>query len=376
MLIDKPLCTISELNNSIKGILETNEQLKYIYVKGEISNIKFQNNGHIYFSLKDEQSMISAMMFASFASKLLFVPENGSEVIVYASISVYPPRGSYSLNVYEMEPVGLGQQYVELEKLKKQLAKEGLFDPSRKREINIFPKAVGVITAPNGAAIKDIVSNLKRRYPIADIYVFPSSVQGENAPKELLNAFLSAQKYDLDTLIIGRGGGASEDLSAFNDEALVRAVANSRMPVISAVGHEIDVTLVDYAADKRASTPTGAAEFATVDSREILQTLTYAHERMINAIKDNLIKIKEDIETNKTYLRKSLKNLINTYMLRLNGQKEKLVALNPHNVLERGYSITLNKEGKTITDASNIKDGEEITTILNKGKLISKVEGR
>ena len=167
---------------------------------------------------------------------------------------------------------------MKLEMLKKALAKEGLFDASRKRDINIYPRAIGVITAQNGAAIKDIVFNINRRYPLCEIYFFPSSVQGENAPKELLEAFNKSQEYDLDTLIIGRGGGASEDLSAFNDEKLVRAISNSKMPVIAAVGHEIDTTLVDYVADKRASTPTGAAELATVDMREIQQKFDYCLE--------------------------------------------------------------------------------------------------
>ena len=261
---DRPVFTVSDINQYIKALISSDENLKYIYVKGEISNFKMASNGHFYFSLKDEKSLIGAMMFSNYVNRINFKPENGQEVVVFGSVDAYPGSGTYQIIVYQMEEIGAGQQLLELEKLKKKLLEEGLFDESRKRKINLYPNAIGVITAPNGAAIKDILFNIKRRYPIADIYVFYSAVQGENAPKELLKAFELAQTYPLDTLLIGRGGGASEDLSAFNDEALVRAIANSKMPVIACIGHEIDSTLVDFVADKRASTPTAAAELATV----------------------------------------------------------------------------------------------------------------
>ena len=284
MYENTPVLTVSDINNYVKAVLTSDERLKFVRIKGEISNFKAYPSGHFYFSLKDNDSTISAVMFSNYAKRIAFSPKNGDEVVVLASVDAYVPRGSYNLNVYEMEEMGLGQQLLELEKLKKKLAAEGLFDESRKREINIYPKAIGVITAPNGAAIRDIVTNIKRRYPIADIYVFPSLVQGEQAPSELLKAFEESQKYDLDTLIIGRGGGASDDLSAFNDEKLVRAVSNSKMPIIAAVGHEIDMTLIDYVADKRASTPTGAAELATIDRREIQKEFDYSLLTMEQAI--------------------------------------------------------------------------------------------
>lgn len=365
--------TVSDINNFIKAILTSEEKLKFIRVKGEISNFKAYPSGHFYFSLKDNDSVINAVMFAGYAKKVIFTPKNGDEVTVLASVDSYVPRGSYNLNVYEMEEVGLGQQLIELEKLKKQLMSEGLFDESRKRPINIYPNAIGVITAPNGAAIRDIVTNIKRRYPIADIYVFPSLVQGEQAPTELLKAFNKSQEYDLDTLIIGRGGGASEDLSAFNDEKLVRAISKSKFPIIAAVGHEIDTTLIDYIADKRASTPTGAAELATVDRREIEKEFNYATMQMEQAIINLIKNQKEELETLKEEIKESLKEKIESEKDELNHLKKQLEILNPKSVLSRGYSISVDEKGHSISSIKQIKNGQNIKTIISDGEIISKV---
>lgn len=365
--------TVSDINNFIKAVLTSEEKLKFIRVKGEISNFKAYPSGHFYFSLKDNDSVINAVMFAGYAKKVIFTPKNGDEVTVLASVDSYVPRGSYNLNVFEMEEVGLGQQLIELEKLKKQLMKEGLFDESRKRPINIYPNAIGVITAPNGAAIRDIVTNIKRRYPIADIYVFPSLVQGEQAPNELLKAFNKSQEYDLDTLIIGRGGGASEDLSAFNDEKLVRAISKSKFPIIAAVGHEIDTTLIDYIADKRASTPTGAAELATVDRREIEKEFNYATMQMEQAITNLIKNQKEELETLKEEIKESLKEKIESEKDELNHLKKQLEILNPKSVLSRGYSISVDEKGHSISSIKQIKNGQNIKTIISDGEIISKV---
>ena len=369
---NRPVFTVSDVNQYIKAVISRDESLKFINIKGEISNFKMASNGHFYFSLKDEQSMISAMMFSSYANKITFKPENGQEVVVFGSLDVYVGRGTYSIIVYEMEEVGAGQALLELEKLKKKLKEEGLFDESRKRKINLYPQAIGVITAPNSAAIKDILTNLKRRYPIADIYVFYSAVQGDNAAKELLNAFNIAQTYPLDTLLIGRGGGSSEDLSAFNDETLVRAVAASKMPVIACVGHEIDTTLMDYVADKRASTPTGAAELATVDQREILEHLAYAQNDMEEALKARLEEMDEDISSLKESLQSGMLNLIKQQTLLLAHKKATLEALNPDNVINRGYSLTVDENGHPI-NIRNIKKGNKIKTILKDGVVESEV---
>ena len=369
---NRPVFTVSDVNQYIKAVLNKDESLKYIYVKGEISNFKMASNGHFYFSLKDDKSMIGAMMFSGYANKIAFKPENGQEVVVFGSIDVYVGRGSYSIIAYQMEEVGAGQALLELEKLKKKLKEEGLFDESRKRPINLFPKAIGVITAPNSAAIKDILFNLNRRYPIADVYVFYSAVQGDNAAKELLNAFNIAQTYPLDTLLIGRGGGASEDLSAFNDETLVRAIATSKMPVIACIGHEIDSTLVDFVADKRASTPTGAAELATVDQREICQHLLYATNDMEEAIKNRLIVMEDDLSSLKEDLHSSMLNLINQQSLLLAHKKATLEALNPDNVINRGYSLTIDEDGHPVS-VNRVKKGQIVKTILKDGVIHSEV---
>lgn len=373
MEIPRIVYSVSDINNYVKNILTNDENLKYLFVKGEVSNFKNGQNGHLYFSLKDENSLISCVMFNTYAQKLKEKPKDGDEVTLCASISAYPSKGTYQLLVYYIEMVGEGAILVELEKLKKKLAKEGLFDESRKRNINIYPKAIGVIAAKNGAAIADIITNIKRRYPICDIYFFPSSVQGENAPKVLLKAFLKAQEYDLDTLIIGRGGGASEDLSAFNDEKLVRAIATSKMPVIAAVGHEIDSTLVDFVADKRASTPTGAAELATVDQREIRLHLANSIEEMSDSIREILVDMEEDLEAAKEDLNNSIKDYIEELSIELEHKKNQLELISPKNILNRGYSISLDENGNVISYINEIDIGQKIKTILKDGTVESVV---
>ena len=368
-----PILTVSDVNTYIKAVLTSEEKLKFIHISGEISNFKAYPSGHFYFSLKDDNSVINAVMFNNYARKITFVPKNGDQVVVLASVDAYVPRGSYNLTVYEMEAVGQGQLLVEFEKLKKKLASEGLFDESRKRKINIYPKAIGVITAPNGAAVRDIVTNIKRRYPIADIYVFPSLVQGEQAPKELLKAFNKSQEYDLDTLIIGRGGGASEDLSAFNDETLVRALATSRMPIIAAVGHEIDSTLVDFVADKRASTPTGSAELATVDRREIENEFAYASMNMEQALYKNLKAKNEEISSLDEELHECMRDKISNIKEDIDNLQKRLELINPLNVLKRGYSIVMNEKGEAISSIKNVKQNDKIITKLSDGEVISVV---
>ena len=369
----RPVFTVSDINQYIKALINNDENLKFIYVKGEISNFKMASNGHFYFSLKDDKAMISAMMFSSYASKNTFEPENGQEVVVFGSIDAYPGRGTYQIIVYQMQEVGAGQALLELEKLKKKLKEEGLFDESRKRPINLYPKAIGVITAPNSAAIKDILFNLKRRYPIADVYVFYSAVQGDNAAKELLNAFNIAQTYPLDTLLIGRGGGSSEDLSAFNDETLVRALAKSKMPIIACIGHEIDSTLVDFVADKRASTPTGAAELATIDQREILEHLSFSLQEMEESIKGMVSDIKDELSSYKEDLYISITNMLRKETQLLERKKETLEALNPENVLARGFTLTTDENGHPL-DIKNIKKGDVIKTVYSHGSLLSEVK--
>ena len=373
MLGERNIYSVSDVNRYVKTIISSDENLKFIFVKGEISNFKRGANGHLYFSLKDKEALISCAMFATYAAKLIDMPVDGDEVVVLASVDVYPARGTYQLVVYEMNALGKGAILVELERLKKQLQADGLFDVSKKRPINLYPNAIGVITAKNGAAVRDIVTNIKRRYPICDIYVFPSAVQGESAPKELLRAFNESQKYDLDTLIIGRGGGASEDLSAFNDETLVRAIATSKMPVIAAVGHEIDTTLVDYVADKRASTPTGAAELATIDMREIEQHFQDCLDDMKEAIYGQLDDMRDDVSSYKEDLHNIMLDQLNQVALKLDSSKKQLEALNPKKILSRGYSITMDEQGKVLTSSRGLV-GKKIKTAMADGIVHSTVD--
>ncbi|MCQ2087217.1 MAG: exodeoxyribonuclease VII large subunit [Bacilli bacterium] len=374
MSLTRVVYSVSEVNRYIKNVVNNDQNLRFLSVKGEISNLKYGANGHVYFSLKDKESIISVCLFSTYAAKLKFTPQNGDEIIVLGSIDVYPARGSYQLIAVNVEQSGKGDILYELEQLKKKLALEGLFDASRKKPINLYPNAIGVITAANSAAIKDIIFNIKRRYPIADIYFFPSQVQGENAPKELLQAFNLSQKYPLDTIIIGRGGGASEDLGAFNDETLVRAIAESKIPVIAAIGHEIDSTLVDYVADKRASTPTGAAELATIDRRELELHFQDALDEMKQCLRDTVEVQKEEIENAKEDLDRMIQDKIELLKQKVELRNEQLSSLSPTGILKRGYSITLDESGKPITNAKTQKIGNKIRTIYYDGETISKVE--
>lgn len=365
---------VSDINNYIKNILENNENLKYLYVKGEISNFKIASNNAAYFTISDEKSSISCVMFSNYVKDLTFSPKNGDQVYIIASISVYTVKGSYSLRVYNMTKKGLGDALIEFEKLKKKLYEEGLFDESRKRSINQYPKKIGIITALNSAAIKDLTYNIHRRYPLTDILIFPSSVQGENASKELIKAFNISKGYDLDTLIIGRGGGSNEDLSAFNDETLIRELAKSTVPIISAVGHEIDLTLLDFLADKKASTPTGAAELACINVEDLKEKLIHIDvllEQLINKktlvyqnILDNYQEKIDYLIDNKIY---NLNNLIDNY-------KKRIEDLNPYNILSRGFSITTNSKGDIIKRSEQVNKNDKIITMMNDFTIYSIVE--
>ncbi|MGM9873607.1 MAG: exodeoxyribonuclease VII large subunit [Bacilli bacterium] len=369
-----PLYTVYQINQYIKSLITNNENLRYILVKGEVSNLKIQDKtGHFYFSLKDSQSIISAVMFNTYSKKLNFQLQNGQEVIALCSVDCYSPRGTYQLLITALEPVGEGQELLELKKLKEKLFKEGLFDESRKKSINIYPHRIGVITAKNSAAIKDIVFNIKRRYPICEIYFFPSQVQGEGAIESLKSQFNKTKQYDLDTIIIGRGGGASEDLNAFNDESLVRLLSNSKVPIISAVGHEIDTTLVDLVADKRASTPTGACELAVVDKREIIEKLNNFKKSGIEIIVNNCDEIKENIVYYKEELKKVLINNISHIGELINSKKETLDSLNPFSILSRGYTIVY-KDEHAISSTQLLNEGEVITIKFKDGDVKAQIK--
>ena len=388
--------SVSELNAYIKTKLEGDFLLHDIALRAEISNFKSYPSGHSYFTLKDKDSMISAVMWATYASKLRFVPKDGDEVLVHGSIAVYPPRGTYQLTVHSMEPFGLGAELLRLQQLKEKLAKEGLFDESRKRPLPKFPKKVGVIAGKGSAGLRDIVVNIHNRWPLVNLIEFPSLVQGKEAPKALIEAFHKAQSENLDVLIIARGGGSSEDLGAFNDEALIRELAKSSCPIISAVGHEVDTTLADLVADKRVSTPTAAAVAAVPDKNEIYQGLDEYLDRLQNATESLLRRYKqkvdylsdraffkrpeslysaqvEKLEITRQRLTKDFENYMALKKARVDALGAKLTALNPTNVLDRGYSIVLDEKGAPMRSIAQAKQGQSIKTRLKDGIIESTI---
>ena len=394
--MNENLFSVSSLNRYIKQKFDTDFTLRGLRLKGEISNFKRYSSGHIYFTIKDEESSIRAVMFREYTRFMPDTIKDGDEIIAAGYVSVYPERGEYQFYAQAIDLSGKGQILFELEMLKKKLASEGLFDESRKRKINLFPKAVGVISAPNSAALSDIKTNLLRRNPLIEVKLFPSLVQGADAPKALLNALNEAKNANIDTLIIGRGGGASEDLSAFNDETLVRAAANFQVPIISAVGHEIDFTLIDYVADARASTPTGAAELATIDKREIYQKLDHYKDDLDDSLinKVNSLKQKLELIANKPFfinpksmyenklaeltlvkerLSLNIKHMVDMRKEELSSYKGKLEALSPKKVLDRGYVIMSDEDGKILKSVKNIKVNQMIKTQLSDGTVTSKV---
>ena len=395
-MIEKDLFSVSSLNRYIKQMFDRDFTLRGLRLKGEISNLKKYSSGHVYFSLKDQESAIKAVMFYEYSKFMPATIKDGDEVIVTGYVSVYPSRGEYQVYAQAMELFGEGAQLLAFELLKKKLAAEGLFDESRKRKLVSFPSSIGVISAPNSAALADIKTNLLRRNPLLDVKIFPSLVQGQDAPKSLLEALKKAKESNIDTLIIGRGGGASEDLSAFNDETLVREAAKFTVPIISAVGHEIDFTLIDYVADARASTPTGAAELATIDKREIYELLANKEVELDEVITDvistyshklELLKKNSFFENPKVMYEKTLIEVDNTskrldsfmnHLLemkseQIQGFKKQLKSLSIDNTLKRGFSIIENEKGKIISDINDVEVNQMVKTRIHGGVLTAKV---
>lgn len=416
--MDIKYITISDLNRYIKAKFDIDSNLNTVYLKGEISNFKHHTRGHFYFTLKDENSRLSAVMFNFNAMKVNFKPEDGMKVLVSGRISVYEATGSYQIYVNTMELDGIGNLYLEYEKLKKKLAGEGLFNPEHKKSIPKYPKTIGIITAPTGAAIRDILSTIKRRYPIAKTILFPALVQGEGAKESVAKQLKRAQEYDLDVIICGRGGGSIEDLWCFNEEIVARAIYDSKIPVISAVGHEIDFTIADFVADLRAPTPTGAAEMAvpniadlnnlfnqlkiratkaiqnkmtsttnrleTITSKQILKNPLSIYEIKEQKL-DNLLdrlqlfmtnRIKEDtLKYHKVIDNKLFKNpvkILENKEYQFNILLKTITVLNPMKLLESGYSIVKNKD-EVITSIKLVKVNDNIDINLKDGKLVARV---
>ena len=280
--------SVSTISRYIKHLLDTDKNLQTIFIKGEISNLKQHSSGHIYFSLKDETSKINAIMFSNNAKKLNFVPTDGTKVLAIGRVSLYEATGNYQIYINEMLEDGVGNLYIAFEKLKEKLSKEGLFQEKYKVLIPKYPAKIGVVTANTGAAIKDIISTIKRRYPIAEVYLFSSLVQGEQAKYDLVKKIEQADQFGVDVIIVGRGGGSIEDLWPFNEEIVAKAIFDCKTPIISAVGHEIDYTIADFVADLRAPTPTGAAEIAVPNIIDIISHLNHLKIRLNESILKNL----------------------------------------------------------------------------------------
>ena len=410
--------SVSAITRYLKAKFDSDDNLRVVFLKGEISNIKYHTTGHLYFSIKDETSKINAIMFSSSAKKLLFKPVDGSKVLVTGRISVYEATGGYQIYVDEMQEDGVGNLYIAFEKLKKDLAREGLFDQKYKKPIPKIPNRIGVVTAPTGAAIKDILSTIKRRYNACEVILFPSLVQGDMAKDDIVKNIKLAENYNLDVLIVGRGGGSIEDLWPFNEEIVARAIFDCTIPVISAVGHEIDFTIADYVADMRAPTPTGAAEMAVPNVSDLINLvnnlkirLNEAMNKKVNyqklyldsiknsyALKNPMImyenkKQKLDIlidNLNKVLIKKydsakhRLEILKSNYILnnpelllkdrvtKLNSLIEKLELVNPLGILKRGYSLTY-FNNKVIKDINNVKINDMISVRMENGIIDCKV---
>ena len=410
--------SVTALTRYIKFKIDNDVHLQEVYLKGEISNFKAHTRGHFYFTIKDETSRINAIMFSYNASKIKFTPEDGMKVLVKGKISVFETTGNYQIYVEEMQEDGVGNLYVAFEQLKKKLGDEGLFDAKYKKPIPKIPMRVGIVTAPTGAAVKDILSTIKRRFPICKTILFPCLVQGELAKDDIVKKLDIADNYDLDVIILGRGGGSIEDLWPFNEEVVARKVFNCKTPIISGVGHQIDFTICDFVADVRAETPTGAAERAVPMLSDLLLEIDSYKTRYTNAIRrilDNnklrLKKLKEsyilknplsmyEIKEQKLdniidklntcmnaviYTAKSKLEIIENSIIfkdpsilykdkqkKTNHLIEKLELLNPLNALKRGYSIT-KKDNKCITSIKDIKKDDNINVMIKDGEIKAKV---
>lgn len=410
--------SVNQLTKYIKYKIDNDMNLYEVFLKGEISNFKAHSRGHFYFTLKDESSRISAIMFSSSTKNIKFTPQDGMKVLVTGKVSVFEQTGNYQIYVNEMLEDGVGNLYIAYEQLKKKLQEEGLFDTIYKKKIPKIPKRIGVITAPTGAAIKDIISTIKRRWPLCEVILLPALVQGEDAHTDIVKQIKNAENYNLDTLIVGRGGGSIEDLWAFNEEDVARAIFACSIPTISAVGHEVDFTIADFVADLRAPTPTGAAEMAVPQKQDVLNYLNQISIRLYKSINNTIqLNRKHLDEIKKHYiftnpitiyqskemlfdnleerLKHSLINLIhikekNYQMIKssiilqnpeiLFDKKKnkylniisKLETLSPLKTIQRGYAIT-KKDNKVITSIKNIKKGDNINIELKDGNIDAKV---
>jgi len=395
----KPIFTVSEVNSIIKNLLDGNEVLRQVYVRGEISNFKYHNmSGHMYFTLKDEMSQIRCVMFKSSNMLLPFMPENGMKVIAFGFVSVFARDGQYQLYVEDLEPDGIGALHIAFEKLKMRLEQEGLFAQERKRPLPFLPRKIGLVTSPTGAAIRDLLTVIRRRFPNVNIVIAPVLVQGKGAADDICSAIsLLNSLNDIDVIIVGRGGGSIEELWAFNEEKVARAISNSKIPVISAVGHETDYTIADFVADKRAPTPSAAGEIVVPEKRILKNELRLISLRLVNGFYNYIGEKRQKLEYLKaapvfrrpqTYIincRQELDELLRSLMKETNyymTQKKALLshlvsrldALNPLSILKRGYSICIKDDtNQVVKGIADVKKGDCVRVLLADGSLICDV---
>lgn len=390
--------TVSQLNRYVAGLFSRNQALQNIMVRGELSNVKRYSSGHWYFNLKDPYAQVSGVMFKSYADRLKFKPQEGQEVLVTAQVSLYERNGSYQLNVRSMEPLGKGSLYLAYEQIKKALAQEGLFDPEHKNKLPTFPKTIGVVTSVSGAVIRDIIHVSKRRFPGAKIILYPAQVQGQGSAETLIRGIRYFNtRPDIDVLIVGRGGGSIEDLWSFNDEKLAREAFNSRIPLISAVGHETDFTILDFVADLRAPTPSAAAELALPDQVALrngldsvqkrlarglenkLSAATYRLDRLASSpyLKSPYVRLEQRSQTLdllEERLKRSLLTRLERSKNRFSRNASLLDSLSPLKVLGRGYSMVQDPDsGKTLSKAGALALGQEIDVLMQDGKVTCQV---
>lgn len=390
--------SVSQINNYIKRLFENDVFLQDIYIEAEISNFKAHSSGHLYMTLKDSGAAVNAVMFRSYAEKLKFMPEDGMKVLINGYISLYEKTGQYQFYVLSMEPAGKGALYIAYEQLKERLEHSGVFDQKYKKDIPSYPKCVAVITSPTGAAVRDIIQVSGRRNPNVKIVVVPVLVQGDDAAPSIANAIESVNKWgQADTIIVGRGGGSIEDLWAFNEEMVARAIFESKIPIISAVGHETDFTIADFIADMRAPTPSAAAEIAIPENEGMslavinnYKGLNYLMDIILSSRKNNLQTLStkhcftgfaDNIYDNEIYVSQLQNRLISKIQNKiefanqtLKHKIDNLENISPLKILQKGYSLTYNDKQKLIRSTESVNIGDKINVVLNDGNITATVE--
>ena len=376
--MSRKIYSVAELNSSIKEAIELEFGGETVWVAGEISGFKgHYASGHWYFSLKDDQSQISAACFRGSNQRIKFTPENGMDVICAARVGVYEKSGIYQLYVSDMEPKGVGADALALEKLKQKLFDEGLFDASKKRPLPFLSRKIGVVTSPSGAAVRDVIKVIYRRSPNVEVIISPASVQGDNAPAEITGALDRLYAMGgIDLVIVTRGGGSKEDLKAFNDEVVARKIAASPFPVISAVGHEVDMTIADLVSDVRAATPSMAAELAVKEKREITEDLAQLRHRLSRSLTNRMDMFSMQLDGLSNSFRHHMTSRIENLERHIENYSGKLASLNPFSVLERGYAIVSKEKSEEIVrDSRTLIPSEKLVLRLSRGRAFCSVDG-